>query len=69
MMDIRNHLSMIGKTIDIVRSGMENGMSLEEMKNEHVLREWESWGRGPFNCDAWIEMIHDYLMHSHGGSR
>jgi cyclase len=33
------------------------GKTVEQMKSEKVLAEWDSWGQGFIKTDLWIEML------------
>lgn len=59
--DLKKYRRMIFKTIDIVKEEMLKGKSLEEMKKENILKDWENWGIGPIKCNDWVEMIYKSL--------
>jgi cyclase len=57
--DIKIYKNMLLKTIAIVRDAMTTGKTTEQMIEENLLGEYESWGEyltflGP---DAWIKMV------------
>lgn len=54
---LKDYRNMMISTINIVRTEIDNGKSLEEMKKGEILKEWKEWERGKFTCDYWIEMI------------
>jgi hypothetical protein len=38
-------------------------MNVDEMQKTHLLKEWESYNRGFFSCDGWINMIAQNLIY------
>jgi cyclase len=58
--ELEQYRQMLLTTAGIVRSEMEKGNTIEDMKTSHVLEEWESWGEflSFLNTDSWIESIY-----------
>ena len=58
-------LSSMGfvSTHKIVKSEIQKGRTLEEMKNSHILAEWVTWGKH-IPCDMWIEIIYHCITNS-----
>jgi len=64
MEDLRRYHDMVVRTIDLVRSAMHDGKTVEDLKREDLLREWSSWNSERFdwiNTDFWIDTIHRSL--------
>jgi cyclase len=55
---LRRFLEMLRTTIGIVERGVKAGKSLEQLKSEKVLADWDSWGQGFVKTDFWIETLH-----------
>jgi tetratricopeptide (TPR) repeat protein len=50
-----------------VRSGMEEGRSVEELQEAAILEPWEKWAGSYVSTDEWIEYIFDALQSTDGG--
>ena len=61
MEDLRDYRKMLSDTIKIVQKEMKAGKSVEEIKKEDVLKDYESWGvfLEFLDTDYWITSIHD----------
>jgi len=59
--EVKDYRKMLDETIKIVQKGMKQGKSVEEMKQEDVLREYKSWGifLDFLDTDYWITSIYD----------
>lgn len=55
--DLNDFQKMLISTNNIVKSEIQRGRTLEEMKNAHILAEWITWGMH-VSCDMWIEIIY-----------
>ncbi len=60
MSDVIDYREMLSDTIKIVREGMKSGKSIEDMRQEDVLKDYETWGvfLEFLNTDTWIEFIY-----------
>ena len=60
MEEVKDYRNMLSDTIEIVREGMKSGKSIEDMRQEDVLKDYESWGvfLEFLNTDTWIEFIY-----------
>jgi cyclase len=47
-----------------VESGVNAGKSLDQLKADKVLAQWESWGTGFIKTDMWIETLHREVVAS-----
>jgi glyoxylase-like metal-dependent hydrolase (beta-lactamase superfamily II) len=59
MEDLKKYRIMILTTAELVSKEIKT-KSLDEIKKEQVLRDWNDWGLA-FSCDDWIEMIYESL--------
>ena len=59
--DVQDYRKMLTDTIKIVQKGIQGGKSVDDMKNEDVLKDYESWGifLEFLNTDYWITSIYD----------
>jgi cyclase len=55
------YADMMKATVEIVRSGLERGMTMEEMQKAGVLDEYEEYAGSYVGTDRWIEYIIDAL--------
>lgn len=46
-------------TLRAVEAGVKAGKSLDQLKADKVLAQWDSWGQGFIKTDAWIETIYN----------
>lgn len=63
MGDMRTYLDMIEKTIAVIVPLIRSGLSPEEIKSRHPLKEWASWNSqffpGEITEETWIDNIYD----------
>ena len=59
--DLKAFHAMLVETTGIVRSRMEAGKTLDQIKAEGLPEKWKEWGSGFVNTDRWIETIHRSL--------
>ena len=59
--DVKDYREMLDETIKIVQKGMKAGKSVEDLKNEDVLKDYEAWGifLDFLDTDYWITSIYD----------
>jgi cyclase len=55
---LRRFRDMLAATLGIVERGVAAGKSLETLKSEKVLSDWDAWGKGFINNDTWITILH-----------
>lgn len=65
--DLKRYHRMLVETTSIVRKKMDSGKTLEQIKNEGLPTEYESWGKGFIKTPAWIEALHKSLSQSKNG--
>ena len=61
MIDVEDYRKMLEETIKIVRKGIKMGKSVDDLKNEDVLKDYKSWGvfLDFLDTDYWITSICD----------
>jgi glyoxylase-like metal-dependent hydrolase (beta-lactamase superfamily II) len=60
MDDVKAYRAMLLETIEVVRKHMKAGKTVEQMRRENVLEEWESWGEfiPNLSTDYWITVVY-----------
>jgi glyoxylase-like metal-dependent hydrolase (beta-lactamase superfamily II) len=63
--DVKGYRKMLADTIEIVKKGMKEGKTTEQLKQEDVLRDYKSWGifLEFLDTDYWIASICDSYTH------
>jgi len=56
--DLKKYHRMMKSTSRLVQEAMDLDLSLEEMKKNQILKDWEKWGEAFFPCDKWIEIVY-----------
>ncbi len=59
--DLKAFHRMLVETTQTVRSAVDAGKSLEEIKAAGVPERWKSWGNGFIKTDSWLGTIHRSL--------
>jgi len=59
--DLKEYHRMLTNAIGAIKQGMADGKSPEEMIEEELLKEWESWSSPVLSSAEWIRMVHDDL--------
>jgi cyclase len=55
---LRRFHDMLRGTLAAVETGVAAGKSLEQLKTEKVLAQWDDWGKGYIKTDVWIAALH-----------
>ena len=58
---LRAFAAMLKGTTAAVERGIAAGKTLDQLKGEKVLAEWDTWGTGFIKTDVWIETLHAEL--------
>jgi glyoxylase-like metal-dependent hydrolase (beta-lactamase superfamily II) len=58
---LRSFVAMLRGTMAAVENGIAAGKTLEQLKTDKVLAQWDSWGTGFIKSDFWIQTLHDEL--------
>lgn len=53
---------MLTGTIEIVKTELRKGKTIEQLQNEKVLGEWESFDGGYISADGWIKYIANWIQ-------
>jgi len=61
MKQYETYRNTLQQTIDALRKYKKDGMSLEEMKEKCVLKQWESFGKFFITEDRWIETLYPFI--------
>ena len=59
--DIKNFKNMIEETMSTVKQGLASGKTAEQLQEENVLKDWDSWGSGFVKPNMWIQTIANAL--------
>jgi cyclase len=57
--DLKAYTKMMKDTTAVVQAAMKRGESLEKMKSEKVLADWQKYSGSFVSTDAWIETIYN----------
>jgi glyoxylase-like metal-dependent hydrolase (beta-lactamase superfamily II) len=58
---LRAFANMLRGTTTAVENGIKAGKTLDQLKQEKVLGEWDSWGKGFITTDRFTEMLYSDL--------
>jgi cyclase len=58
MAQLREYNQNLGKTMEVVRKAKQEGLTLEQMKANRILKDWEAWGKFFITEDRWIETLY-----------
>lgn len=64
MEDLRAYHEMLVATTAAVRSGLDEGKSVEELETERILEPWESYAGSYVSADEWIQTLADAMSDS-----
>jgi cyclase len=54
---LRTYLDVLKNTRAAVEKGLASGKTAQQLKDEKVLAQWESWGQGFIKTDMWIDTL------------
>lgn len=57
--DLRAYTKMMKETLAVVQAAIKRGETLEKMKSEGILAEWQRYSGSMVTTDAWIETIYN----------
>jgi len=55
---LRKFLDVLKGTWNAVDTGRKAGKTLDQLKAEKVLEQWESWGKGFIKTEKWMELLY-----------
>ena len=64
--DVREFTKMLKETSAVVQNAIHAHKTLDQMKQEKILAEWDSKWSGDFKTDAWIETLYNSLTGTQG---
>ena len=59
--DIRAFTKMLKETLDVVQKGVQQGKTLDQLKQEKVLDPWQKWNSNAVTTDVFIETLYNDL--------
>ncbi len=59
---LRAFADMLEGTSAAVKRGIDAGKTLDQLKQENILAQWESWGKGFFTPAEFMEMLYNELV-------
>ncbi len=59
--DLRKFITMLKETSAAVQAAINKGQTLDQMKKEKVLAQWDAWGKAFINTDVFTEVLYDSL--------
>lgn len=65
--DLRQYLDVVKATTAAVQAGIDQGKSLDQLKQEKVLAQWENLSSPPIKTDVYIERLYKSLVSKNGG--
>ncbi|MFQ6112922.1 MAG: MBL fold metallo-hydrolase [bacterium] len=57
--DLKTYYRMLKETTGLISQRMESGKSLDQIKQEGLPEEWQSWGWQFISADRWIEIVYN----------
>ncbi|NCU33043.1 MAG: MBL fold metallo-hydrolase [Candidatus Moranbacteria bacterium] len=61
MEQFKNYRTALTQTIDVIATHKKNGLTKQEMVEQRILKEWESFGSFFITEERWIETIYPFL--------
>lgn len=61
MKDIRDFKNMITETSNLIKGELAKGNTVEQLQQQDILKNWESWGQGFVNANLWIQTIENSI--------
>jgi glyoxylase-like metal-dependent hydrolase (beta-lactamase superfamily II) len=59
--DVRAYVTMLKETLAAVQKGVQQGKTLDQLKQEKVLDPWKKWNSEAVTTDVFIETIYNDL--------
>jgi hypothetical protein len=66
--DVRDYVKMLKETQAAVERGVQQGKTLDQLKQEKVLEPWKKWSAEFITADAFIETIYNDLSGKKDGN-
>jgi cyclase len=65
--DLRKFVAVLKETSAAVQAGIQKGKTVDQLKQEKVLAQWDSWGHSFIKTDVFIEILYDSLTRKTAG--
>lgn len=65
--DLRKFVQVLKETSAAVEQGIKQGKTLDQLKQEKVLAQWDSWGQSFIKTNDFIEILYDSLTKKPSG--
>jgi len=59
--DVRAYVKRLKETLAVVEQGVQQGKTLDQLKQEKVLEPWKAWSGDFISADALIETLYNDL--------
>ena len=66
--DLQKYLEVVKATTAAVQAGINQGKSLDQLKQDKVLAQWESLSSPPIKTDVYMERLYKSLISKNGSS-
>lgn len=63
--DLVKYKNMLFTTEQIVKNALDQGLSLSNMIEADILKDWKSWSQAHHSCAQWIEILYHSMTHKH----
>ena len=60
--ELQEYHRMVASAIDLIKGGLADGKSPQEMTAESILQDWEEWSTPQFTSGMWITQIYESLV-------
>ncbi len=60
--DLKAHHQMAADTTDLVKRGIADGKSAQEMIEQDLLKDWEKWNSPQVATETWITQVYENLL-------
>jgi len=60
--ELKEYRAVISKTTKIIEQAIQEGKTLEEIRNANLLQEWDSWGKGTVSTALWTNLVFNHVM-------
>jgi glyoxylase-like metal-dependent hydrolase (beta-lactamase superfamily II) len=62
--ELAKSLAALKESAAVVQAGIDQGKSLDQLKQERVLAKWSYLGRGAYSTDRYLEILYNDLIHT-----
>ena len=65
--DVRKFVQMMKDTRAVVADAVKKGMTVEQIKQQKLLQQWQKYSGDFISTDAWIDALYDDVTHTRTG--